>query len=96
MTIQSSAMISFHTLAGIIKYNIFLDEYEKLTADDMRSLITSDKVNNDNSFSGLRNLYNRELIVFDSSNGSITAAFTGEEGVRDIPDFLEIGDVYDE
>ena len=62
----------------------------------MRSLITSDKVNNDNSFSGLRNLYNRELIVFDSSNGSITAAFTGEEGVRDIPDFLEIGDVYDE
>ena len=93
---DNSHMISFHTLAGIIKYNIFLDEYEKLTADDMRSLITSDKVNNDNSFSGLRNLYNRELIVFDSSNGSITAAFTGEEGVSDIPDFLEIGGVYDE
>ncbi|MBR1823879.1 MAG: hypothetical protein IJ779_06575 [Ruminococcus sp.] len=68
-----------------------LGECGKISADDLKAIVTCDKIGTEIFGIGIRSMLNRDIIIFDSADRSIQAVFTGKDGTEEEPEFILIG-----
>ena len=82
-------MIGIHDMANYEKNKLFEDK-QKLTVDQIKDLLTSEVVDQNN----VCNIHSKNVfhtVLVDYETGEIQIAFTGPEGVLDKPEFINIG-----
>ena len=77
-------------LVRLYKFNKLFEDKQKLTVDQIKDLLTSEVVDQNN----VCNIHSKNVfhtVIVDYETGDIQVAFTGPEGVLDKPDFINIG-----
>ena len=77
-------------LVRLYKLNKLFEDKQKLTVAQIKDLLTSEVVNQNN----VCNIHSKNVfhtVIVDYETGDIQVAFTGPEGVLDKPEFINIG-----
>lgn len=76
------------------KYNNWVLNCDKFSVKDVKDMITSENANQ-YSVTTVHRVGAIQLIIVDYETGTVQAAFTGQEGLKNKPDFVNVGEIYD-
>ena len=76
------------------QFNSLLSGYGRLSSDDIKSLVTYEKIDTFSNKVNFRTTNLISIVIIDEADGCIQAFFTGEDYPDDIPDFLMIRSSY--
>ena len=72
------------------KYNKWFSEKDKLSFGDLKGIVTNEKPQYDSLAQKIYGDISFEVIVYDYATGELQAVLTGEEGIREHPDYIRI------
>ncbi len=92
---QSEGMEDALTASGgnlvrFTKYNTWVAEKDKLTAADIKSIVTRESIERAPVFQGIYSYLTYHVIVYDYAAGNLDISFTGTEGSTDHPVFTRV------
>jgi len=85
---------SVANLVRFSKYNDWVATEENFTVAEVKEMITQERTDQYE----VENVHRQgvvHLVLIDYATGNIQVAFTGDEGVTDKPEFLDVGNYYD-
>ena len=85
---------SVANLVRFSKYNDWVAAEENFTVAEVKEMITQERTDQYE----VENVHRQgvvHLVLIDYATGNIQVAFTGDEGVTDKPEFLDVGNYYD-